>query len=297
MKGMRSKLVIAALALPVLLAASACRDHTAAAERTAAAATSPAAASPLASASARAPPSAYAVDPLPDGRGTDTAAPAASASAALPPDPPARVERLPIDHDVPAALVRGTHGALPHILFLPGVCSNIEGYLDAFPEAARAHGGVLGIDGDQACAPNFRSFSWDPAKQDARFRAALLAAGLTDADVDAGGFTLVGYSSGADIGQLMAQRWPERYTKLVLIGAPSDPMVARIARADAVVTMSCSRDVPGRMKDAARRIELAGIPSEYVEMPGCPHGYITDGEHVFGDTFDFLATHSATHSR
>jgi hypothetical protein len=210
-----------------------------------------------------------------------------------PPEGPATVEHVPVDGDLEASIVRGHGGAPPRILFLPGVCSNAYGYLVSFPEAARAHGGVVAIDGDLPCgAPNsgFRSFSWDPIRQDARLRAALAAAGVSD--VPAGGFTLVGYSAGASIGELMVQRWPERYPRVVLIGAPSDPNPLRLAHAEGVVTMSCSRDVPGRMRDAARRISKAGVPSEYLEMPGCPHGYVTDGERVFGEAFDFLAANA-----
>ena len=103
---------------------------------------------------------------------------------------------------------------------------------------------------------------------------------------------LVGYSAGASIGELMVQRWPKRYARVVLIGAPSDPSPARLSHALGVVTMSCSRDVPGRMRDAARRIAAAGVPATYLEMPGCTHGNIADGEHVFETAFDWLGEHS-----
>ena len=40
---------------------------------------------------------------------------------------------------------------------------------------------------------------------------------------------------------------------VVVIGAPSDPNAKSFARAKGVVTMSCSLDVPARMRDASRR--------------------------------------------
>jgi pimeloyl-ACP methyl ester carboxylesterase len=116
--------------------------------------------------------------------------------------------------------------------------------------------------------------------------AALTAAGVTSDPPE--GLTLVGYSAGAGIGELMVQRWPKRYARVVLIGAPSDPSPARLAQARGVVTMSCSRDVPGRMRDAARRITAAGVPATYLEMPGCTHGNIADGERIFDTAFDWL---------
>jgi pimeloyl-ACP methyl ester carboxylesterase len=180
---------------------------------------------------------------------------------------------------------------------MPGVCSTAYAYLLTFPEAARAHGGAVAIDGDQPCpgVPAYHSFSWDPARQNARVEAALAAAGVEGRDAE--GLTLVGYSAGADIGELMVRRWPKRYTRVVLIGAPSDPKPALVASAEAVVTMSCSRDVPGRMRDGARRIAAAGVPAVYLEMPGCTHGNITEGERVFSEAFDWLAANSRRGSR
>jgi pimeloyl-ACP methyl ester carboxylesterase len=220
------------------------------------------------------------------------AAELAPASASPLPLAPATVERVDVPGDTPASLVRGRPGEPPRIVFMPGVCSNAYAYLLAFPQAARAHGGVVAIDGDQPCGParsGFHSFSWDPARQNARLEAALAAAGVSP---PRDGLTLVGYSAGADIGELMVRRWPKRYARVVLIGAPTDPKPQLVAGAQAVVTMSCSRDVPGRMRDGARRIAAAGVPATYFEMPGCTHGNIADGERVFGEAFDWLAANA-----
>jgi pimeloyl-ACP methyl ester carboxylesterase len=206
---------------------------------------------------------------------------------------PARVEQVDVEKDLPASVVRGREGQAPHIVFLPGVCSSAYAYLVSFAGAARAHGGVVGIDGDKPCGAagsGFRSFSWDPVRQDTRLQAALAAAGVSAPSPE--GLTLVGYSAGAGIGELMVQRWPKRYARVVLIGAPSDPSPLRLAGARGVVTMSCSRDVPGRMRDAARRIVAAGVPATYLEMPGCTHGNVADGERVFETAFDWLADHA-----
>lgn len=203
----------------------------------------------------------------------------------LPPGP-AVVEKITVPSDSDASIVRALDGAPPKIAFVPGVCSNANAYLQAFPESARRHGGIVAVEGDQPCIPGFHTFSWDAVKLDARVRAAITAAG-GDADAP-GGITLVGYSQGAALGEQMIQRWPDRYTRLVLIGAPTDPSAAHFKTAKGVVTMSCSRDVTYRMKDAARRISASGVPSLYVEMPGCTHGNIADGDVSFDAAFDFL---------
>ncbi|HEY1958174.1 MAG TPA: alpha/beta hydrolase [Polyangiaceae bacterium] len=215
-----------------------------------------------------------------------SAPPAVSAPPAPPPEP-AKVERVDVPKDSAASFVRGAPGTSTHVVFMPGVCSNAYAYLLSFPEAARAHGGVVAIDGDEPCpgVKGFHSFSWNPTLQRARIEAALAAANVP---VPADGLTLVGYSAGASIAELMHQRWPKLFPRLVLIAPPVDPSVARLRDARAVALMSCSWDVPYRMKAAATALGKVHVPATYLEMPKCTHGNIADGEHVFGEAFDWL---------
>jgi pimeloyl-ACP methyl ester carboxylesterase len=204
-----------------------------------------------------------------------------------PPPPKARLERLLVPGDLVASVVRGADGAAPSTVFLPGMCSTAHAYLRTFPEAAQEQGGVVAIEGDQPCgAEGYRSFSWDAGRLHARVEAALAAAGRTQIGRD--GVTLIGYSQGAALAEQMVARWPERYARIVLIGAPTEPAAKNLSRARAVVTMSCDRDVPGRMKQAARAAAQAGVPTTYLEMRDCTHGNVTDGESVFASAFDWL---------
>lgn len=232
------------------------------------------------------------VAPAPPPPSASAAAQVPTATAPLEPPAPAVVERLAQANEQPVSIVRSGDERKPTIVFLAGVCSNAYAYLRGFPEAARSHGGAVAIEGDQPCgAPNsgYRSFSWDAAKQNARVEAAFALAGLSANPP--GGLTLVGYSAGAGIGEQMVQRWPDRYARVVLIGAPTDPSTQRLKSARAVVTMSCTLDVPWRMKDAARRLNATGVPATYMEMPGCTHGNIADGDRVFDDAFGWLTEH------
>jgi len=171
------------------------------------------------------------------------------------------------------------------------VCSNAFAYLLGFPNAAASHGGVVALDGDAPCGddPAFRTFTSNPDLQHHRIEAALAAAGLNE--IPSQGITLVGYSRGATIAEKLALRWPERYTRVVLIGSPVDPSPSFLAKTRAVVTMSCSLDVPPRMREGANKIDRSGVPATYFEMPGCTHGNIADGEHVFAEAFDWLGAH------
>ena len=180
----------------------------------------------------------------------------ASASAVAPPVVlgPAVVEHLKVPGDSVAAIVRSGDGRAPLTVFLPGVCSNAAAYLMSFPEAARAQGGVVAIDGDMPCpgVPGFHTFSWDPMKQHARIEAALAAAGLDT--FPKAGITIVGYSQGATIAEKLAFAHPGRYARAFIIAAPTDPSIPSFQKTRGVVTGACSLDVTFRMKAARDKL-------------------------------------------
>ncbi|MCA9584531.1 MAG: hypothetical protein KC657_04160 [Myxococcales bacterium] len=222
---------------------------------------------------------------------------AATPPAAIAPDAgpaereplPVRAERILVPGDSAATVVRGPHGETPRAVFMPGVCSNALGYVQSFQSAAQRFGGVVALDGDAPCpgaGPAFHTFSWDAGRQHARIEAALAAAGAKE--IPAEGITVVGYSQGAAIAEQLVARWPERYTRVVLIGSPNDPSPSKLRSASAVVTMSCSLDVTWRMRGAADALSRRGTPATYLEMPGCRHGQVADAERVFGEAFRWL---------
>jgi pimeloyl-ACP methyl ester carboxylesterase len=203
-------------------------------------------------------------------------------------DRPALVEQAPVERDSPVSFVRGKTDGTARIVFLPGLCSNAGAYLWAFPKAAQANGGVVAVDGDKPCGAansGFHSFTWDAQKQKARIDHALAA--LQDS-APPDGFTLVGYSAGASIAELVHEKWPTLFPRLVLIAPPEDLWIEKLVDAQGVVSMSCSYDVPGRMKSGAKKLGARGVRATYMEMPKCTHGNITDGERIFGDAFRWL---------
>lgn len=208
-----------------------------------------------------------------------------------PPEPPkpATVERLSVPGDLAASVVRADRP--PLTVFVGGMCSNANAYLQSFPQAAQKAGGVVGIEGDQPCGPGvdpaYRTYSWDALRLHARIEAALTAAGVPEIPKE--GLTIVGYSQGASLAEQLAARYPDRYARVVIIAAPTDPAPRDFTRARALVTMACSRDVTARMKAAALATNKLGTPATYFEMPNCTHGQVADAENVFGRTFDWLS--------
>ena len=273
---------LALVSLWAVLVAAGCAPRGGAAHeapaRTATPEPAPAAPAPSPDPTTAAPASAPALQPAPP-------PPAVPPSQAA----PARVERLPVEGDLPASIVRGADGKPPRIVFLPGVCSNGGAYLYAFPEAARASGGVVAIEGDRPCggSTQFRSITSDPAHEEPRIERALRAAG-TDVAEDTK-IVLVGYSLGATLAENLVRMRPSRYERVVLIGSPRDPVPARLKSARAVATMSCSLDVPQRMRSAVKTLGAAGVTARYFELPGCTHGNVTDGDRVLGEALAWLS--------
>jgi predicted esterase len=212
-------------------------------------------------------------------------------AAGAPTEPPVEAKIVPIPDDLPAFAVPGPRGTCPRMIFLHGMCGHGLGYIQAFQFTAHEHGGVVALQGDVPCGDGtFRKYSPDPAKQDARVRAALAAVcGDSRADEDADdGLTVIGYSQGAYLGERMAERFPSRYTRAVLLGAPTTPSGARLRDLGGAVMISGEHDARHRMKEGVTALSIAGVPAKYMEMPGAHHGQLLEGEKIMDEALDWL---------
>jgi pimeloyl-ACP methyl ester carboxylesterase len=208
-----------------------------------------------------------------------------------PPPPAARVEVVPIDvpGDVPAFFLRGAPGTTGRMVFLHVRCGHAQGYVQAFQFAAAKRGSVLALQGDVPCGGAYRRWTVDPELQDRRIASAFRAAGETGELRD---LTVLGYSQGEVLAERLAGRFPERYTRAVLIGAPAAPSLERLRRLRGVVLLAGEGDAGARalMRPAAPRLSAAGVPATYMEMPGAPHAAMADGERVMDEAFSWLAS-------
>ncbi|WP_437960175.1 hypothetical protein WME76_11420 [Sorangium sp. So ce119] len=200
-------------------------------------------------------------------------------------DPPLVATEMAVPGDHPAFVVTGPGGACPRMIFLHGMCGHGLGYVQAIQGAAREHGGVLGLQGNVPCGGDgvFSKYSPNPEEQDGRIRAALAACGGEAEDL-----VVIGYSQGAYIAERLAERWPDRYSRLVLLGAPTTPSAARLRGIRGAVMISGEFDAKYRMKEGAGGLMAAKIPAVYREMPGAQHGAMPDAERVMDEALDWL---------
>ena len=173
------------------------------------------------------------------------------------------------------------------MVFLHVHCGHAQGYVQAFQFAAAKRGSVLALQGDLSCGGDYRRWTVDPELQDRRIASAFRAAGDTGELRD---LTVIGYSEGEVLAERLASRFPERYTRAVLIGAPAAPSIERLRRLRGVVMLAGDGDPEARalMMPVAPRLAAAGVPTTFMEMPGTLHAEMGDGERVMDQAFSWL---------
>lgn len=179
---------------------------------------------------------------------------------------PTRMEELP-GAKPPVFVLRGRREGATPIVFLHGMCSHGLGYAQSFQFAAARKGTVIAPQGDKPCSGPWASWSPDLAALDARIVDAFRALGVPLRDV-----TLIGYSQGATRAEALARKYPERYTRLVLIGAPDTPSPRGLDHVRSAVMMAGERDRLDLMKAGALAFRAADIPATFQAIPEARHG-------------------------
>ena len=174
-------------------------------------------------------------------------------------------------NDLPAIVVRGDHSHAQAMVFLGGMCIHPGGFVMAFQHSAAAHGDLVGLQGDVECEPGsgHRMWSTDLAKLDRRIDAAFRSAwGEVPKTI-----VVIGNSQGAERGEKLVARWPEKYSSALLIGSPVEPSVANLGRAKSVATMAGQHDIAyAKMKSGALALRRAGVRSEFFGIANGYHG-------------------------
>jgi pimeloyl-ACP methyl ester carboxylesterase len=150
--------------------------------------------------------------------------------------------------------------------------------------------------GDRRCGNGpWASWSADLDALDSRIVAAFRALGHTEPITDV---IVIGYSQGATRAEALARKRPERYTRLISIGAPQAPSVRGLSRLESAVMMAGELDRRDQMKAGARAFRAAGVPSTYVEIPGARHGEMgRTPEQTMGEALQWALQHTRTSSR
>jgi len=205
-------------------------------------------------------------------------------------DGPVRIEPLSAEEKPPTFVLRGGPAGPARLVFLHGMCAHALGYAQSFQFSAARKGILVAPQGDKPCQGPWASWSNDLEALDARIVGAFRRLGQTNPIADV---TVIGYSQGALRAEDLARRWPERYTRLVLIASPRAASARGFAGVRSAVMMAGERDRQDLMKQGAQALAKAGIPSTFMVIPEATHGAMgPTPEKTMGDALDWLFMHA-----
>jgi predicted esterase len=228
-----------------------------------------------------------------DDRAAAEERPQAKSTLAPPPraaEAPVEVVTREVPGDLPVFFLQGGASAKGTVIFLHGMCGHGLGYVQAFQWGAVSRVNVIGLQGDVACDGEgvWRKWSRDLDALEARIDRALEATGRA---ADRDDPLLVGYSQGGTRAIELAARRPERFGRIVVIGAPLEATPSRLRRARAVVVMAGEHDAPGWRRSQAQALQRAGIHATFFELPGAVHGSMgAESERVMSEVLDWIAS-------
>src|SRR5690606_35664505 len=126
------------------------------------------------------------------------------------------------------------------LVFLHGMCGHGQGYAQSFQHAAAVKGTLIAPQADIVCGDGpGAKWSQDLDALDARISEAFRQLGHPEPLTD---ICVLGMSQGATRAAALARKFPERYTRLVSMGAPTQVNPAGLQRLRGAVLMVGERE-------------------------------------------------------
>ena len=200
---------------------------------------------------------------------------------------PIRVEALAPDVTPATYVLRGAPRGKARLVFLHGMCGHALGYAQSFQFTAARRGRLVAPQADVVCGQGpFASWSQNLPALHARIEAAFIALG-DEPPID--DVCVIGYSQGATRAEALARKYPDRYSRLVSIGAPGLAQPRGLSHLKAALMMAGERDRQDLMQTSARRLTAAGIRAEFRQIPEATHGSMgPHPEHTMAGALDWL---------
>jgi pimeloyl-ACP methyl ester carboxylesterase len=202
------------------------------------------------------------------------------------------IRTVDVPGDAEVLVVDGDPGVRRPIVHLHGMCADPRDDLAAWGDVAKEHGTIVALIGDAPCAnkPGLTQWTNDAAAIDARIQAALGAvARARGTTFDRAELVVIGESMGAARAERLATTFPDRYTRLVLVGSPQAPSPDNLRGVKAVANLAGENEAQENMKAGTRALDGAGTPARFWELPGATHGeYGPEGARIMGDALGFV---------
>jgi predicted esterase len=197
-----------------------------------------------------------------------------------------RVE--PLDDTAPAVFVVKGRGIGPaKFVFLHGMCGHGLGYAQSFQHASARKGRLIAPQADVVCGEGpWAKWSKDIAALDTRITAAFRKLGYPE---PIGDICVLGMSQGATRAAALARTFPERYTRLVSMGAPTQVDTTGLDGLRAAVLLVGERERKDLMRASEKALQKKGVPSTSMIIPDADHaGMGPTPEETMGEVLDWL---------
>lgn len=225
-------------------------------------------------------PPVHAVSPRPETRAELSLVDAESVDTAvappeLPPDVrPGEVTRVPLPGYRAAFVVHGGAETRRALIYLHGICGNVERIRDWTAVAAN-HVTTIALYGNKPCPSSPSRFSWN---QDIEFIHQLAQTALEEVAKARGGLldvdraVVFGYSQGALRAERLVAKYPEHYPWLILGGPPSAPQYELVKGARRSAILVGSEEHQEHLGRVAADLTALGAPTRFDVFPGAGHG-------------------------
>jgi pimeloyl-ACP methyl ester carboxylesterase len=210
---------------------------------------------------------------------------AESSAVTAEPAGPIRMEAL-AGAEPPMFVLRGEPRGAARMVFLHGMCGHGLGYAQSFQFSAAARGTLIAPQADVSCGGVWSKWSANLSKLDARIVETFRALGHPEPIDD---IVIIGMSQGATRAVELAKKWPERYTRLISMDAPTALRPGELKSLKAAVMMAGERDRQDLMRQSERALQRSGVPVTFLLIPQATHGAMgPTPELTMGKALSFL---------
>jgi pimeloyl-ACP methyl ester carboxylesterase len=198
-----------------------------------------------------------------------TSAPSATARARASESGPIRIEVLRADERPPTFVMRGGPRGHGRLVFLHGMCGHGLGYAQSFQFSAAKLGTLIAPQADVSCGDVWSKWSADVKQLDQRIVSTFRELGHPEPIKDV---IVIGMSQGATRAIDLARRFPERYTRLIAMAAPTAIQPGELKSLKSAVMMAGERDRQDLMRQSERALRQSGVPVSFLVIPQATHG-------------------------
>jgi predicted esterase len=178
------------------------------------------------------------------------------------------------------------------IVHLTGMCTEAKSDLEAWSSTVRNYGTIIALEGDVPCPDGRagRSWSMNIERLEQRIHTAIDAVrSVRGVDLDDHEVILMGESMGATRAIALAGREPQKYRRLVVIGAPEKLNPTKLENVKGFAVLIAEKEPPAIPQQNYDAASAAGLRTKQWTLTGADHGdYGPNGATIMDEALAFV---------